>query len=164
MQIQKRIRSVDERSPHWHMWSANSASITSPSHWPSSRNQWKRLGADMEFLASAVPQLQHKCGGAYRQTKAFQTSNRVLFFVTENRFFLTFRHAASSEGKERKDGQKREKICPSFLSFSSDEAAWRNVRKNDFQFPNLVIVTKLSPLPEQNDDLRFCLPCEKCKW
>ena len=34
-------------------------------------------------------------------------------------------------------------------------------------FPNLAIVTKFSPLPEQNeqnDDLRFCLPCEKSEW
>ena len=31
-------------------------------------------------------------------------------------------------------------------------------------FPNLAIVTKFSPLPEQNDDLRFCLLCEKYEW
>ena len=34
----KRIRSVDER---WHLQSANSASITSPSHWPCG-NVWVR--------------------------------------------------------------------------------------------------------------------------
>ena len=52
------------------MRSANSASITSPSHWPSSG----RLGAGMQRLASAGPQLQHERGGAYWQTKALQTS------------------------------------------------------------------------------------------
>ena len=31
-------------------------------------------GAGMQRLASAVSQLQHECGGAYRQTKAFQMS------------------------------------------------------------------------------------------
>ena len=63
----KKICSVDER---WHLRSANSASITSPSHWPSSG----RLGAGMQRLASAGPQLQHERGGAYWQTKASQTS------------------------------------------------------------------------------------------
>ena len=36
--------------------------------------QWRRLSAGMQCLASAGPKLQHKCGGAYSQTKAFQTS------------------------------------------------------------------------------------------
>ena len=36
--------------------------------------QWRRLGAGMQRLASAVPQLQHERGGAYWQTKALQTS------------------------------------------------------------------------------------------
>ena len=63
----KKICSVDER---WHLRSANSASITTPSHWPSSG----RLGAGMQRLASAGPQLQHERGGAYWQTKALQTS------------------------------------------------------------------------------------------
>ena len=34
-------------------------------------------------------------------------------------------------------------------------------------FANLAIVTKFSPLTvrqRQNDDLQFCLPCEKCEW
>ena len=62
----KKIRSVDKRSTHWHLRSANSASITSLAI------QWRRLGASMQRLASAVPQLQHKRGGAYWQTKAFQ--------------------------------------------------------------------------------------------
>ena len=35
--------------------------------------QWRRLGAGMQRLASAGPQLQHR-GGAYWQTKALQTS------------------------------------------------------------------------------------------
>ena len=34
----------------------------------------RRLGAGMQHLASAGPQLQHECGGAYWQTKALQTS------------------------------------------------------------------------------------------
>ena len=29
--------------------------------------QWRRLGAGMQRLASAVPQLQHERGGAYRR-------------------------------------------------------------------------------------------------
>ena len=36
--------------------------------------------------------------------------------------------------------------------------------QTNWGFTNLAIVTKFSPLPEQNDDLRFCLPCEKCEW
>ena len=62
--------SVDERSMHWHLRSANSALITSLAI------QWRCLGAGMQRLASAVPQLQHARGGAYRQTKvkAFQSS------------------------------------------------------------------------------------------
>ena len=64
----KKIRSVDERSTHWHLLSANSASITSLAI------QWRRLSADMQLLASSVPQLQHEGRGAYWQTKAFQTS------------------------------------------------------------------------------------------
>ena len=36
--------------------------------------QWRRLGAGMQRLASAGPQLQHERGGAYGQTKALQTS------------------------------------------------------------------------------------------
>ena len=36
--------------------------------------QWRRLGAGMQRLASAGPQLQHERGGAYWQTKAIQTS------------------------------------------------------------------------------------------
>ena len=62
--MKKKIRSVDER---WHLRSANSTSITSPSH-------CRRLGAGMQRLASAGPQLQHEGGGAYWQTKALQTS------------------------------------------------------------------------------------------
>ena len=71
----KEIRSVDERSTHlhWHLRSVNSVSITSPSHWPSSTSG-RRLGAGMQRLASAVSQQQPKRGGAYWQTKAFQTS------------------------------------------------------------------------------------------
>ena len=66
----KKMRLVDERSTHchWQLRSANSASITSPAI------QRRRLGAGMQRLASAVPQLQHERGGAYWQTKAFQTS------------------------------------------------------------------------------------------
>ena len=36
--------------------------------------QWRRLGAGVQRLASAGPQLQHERGGAYWQTKASQTS------------------------------------------------------------------------------------------
>ena len=61
-----RKSSIDKRSTHWHLRSANSASITSLAI------QWRHLGAGMQCLASAVPQLQRGHGGAYRQTKAFQ--------------------------------------------------------------------------------------------
>ena len=66
----KKIRSVDERSTHchWHLRSAKSASITLLAI------QRRRLGVDMQRLASSVPQLQHEGGGAYWQTKALQTS------------------------------------------------------------------------------------------
>ena len=66
----KKIRSVDER---WHLRSANSASITSPSHVHWRGDVWVP-GAGMQHLASAGPQLQHERGGAYWQTKALQTS------------------------------------------------------------------------------------------
>ena len=56
--------------------------------------QWRRLGAGVQRLASAGPQLQHERGGAYWQTKALP----------------------------------------------------RTVRQ------------------QQNNYLRFCLPCEKCEW
>ena len=36
--------------------------------------QWRRLGAGVQRLASAGPQLRHERGGAYWQTKALQTS------------------------------------------------------------------------------------------
>ena len=36
--------------------------------------QWRRLGAGVQRLASAGPQLQHERGGAYWRTKALQTS------------------------------------------------------------------------------------------
>ena len=35
---------------------------------------WRRLGAGMQRLVSAGPQLQYERGGAYWQTKALQTS------------------------------------------------------------------------------------------
>ena len=57
--------SVDERSTHWHLRSANSALITSLAI------HSRRLGVGMQYLASAVPQLQHERSGAYQQTKAF---------------------------------------------------------------------------------------------
>ena len=60
--------SVDERSTHWHLRNAKSASIASLAI------QWKRPGADMQRLACAVPELQHERGGAYPWTKAFQAS------------------------------------------------------------------------------------------
>ena len=52
----------------WHLQIANSACVDH------TIGQWRRLGAGMQRLASAVPQLQHQCGRAYWQTKAFQTS------------------------------------------------------------------------------------------
>ena len=64
----KKSRSVYEKYTHWHLRSVNLTSITSLAF------QWRRLGAGMQRLASAVPQLQHERGGAYWQTKAFQTS------------------------------------------------------------------------------------------
>ena len=62
----KKIRSVDER---WHLRSANSASITSPSH-----VHWR---GDVRVRACNIwlPQgYSMKRGGAYWQTKALQTS------------------------------------------------------------------------------------------
>ena len=64
-------RSVDERSTHWHSaegeLSVDHITITLTI-------QWRRLGAGMQRVSSAVLQLQHEGGGAYQQTKAFQTS------------------------------------------------------------------------------------------
>ena len=62
----KMVRST--KGQHTGICGANSASITSLAI------QWRRLGAGMQRLAFAVPKLQHERGGAYRQTKAFQTS------------------------------------------------------------------------------------------
>ena len=44
--------SVDERSTHWHLWSANSASVSSLA------TQWRRIRVGTQRLTSAVPQLQ----------------------------------------------------------------------------------------------------------
>ena len=66
----KKIRSVDER---WHLRSANSASITSQSHWPSSGDVWVRA-CNVWLPRGPQLQLQHERGGAYWQTKALQTS------------------------------------------------------------------------------------------
>ena len=69
--VQMQKGSVEERSTEntmLHLESANSTSITSQAI------QWRRLGACIQRLISAVPQLQHEHGGAYRQPKAFQTS------------------------------------------------------------------------------------------
>ena len=64
---EKKICSVDER---WHAeceLSVDHITITLAI-------RWRRLGAGMQRLASAEPQLQHERGGAYWQTKALQTS------------------------------------------------------------------------------------------
>ena len=48
---------------------------------------------------------------------------------------------------------------------SAPAKAWtRWCRLANKGFQNLVIVTKCSLFPEQNEGLRFCLPCEKCEW
>ena len=64
----KKIRSVDEK---WRLRSANSASVD---HITITLTMWRRLGASLQRLASAGPQLQQERGGAYWQTKALQTS------------------------------------------------------------------------------------------
>ena len=91
----KKIRSVNERSTHWHLRSANSASITS-------------LGHPVETSG---------CGHATFGFGSAPATAWTWWCILANKGFL---------------------ILP--------------------------IVTKFSPLPEQNDDLRFCLPCEKCEW
>ena len=93
----KKIRSVDER---WHLRSANSASITSPSHWPC---------ADVWVRACVwLPQ-------------GPSDSMNVVVHI----------------GKQR---LCKPRDCHQILTSS------RTVRQR------------------QNDDLRFCLPCEKCEW
>ena len=70
VQMKKKIRSVDKRC---HLRSANSASITSQSHWPSSGEVWVRA-CNVWLPQGPQLQLQHEHGGAYWQTKALQTS------------------------------------------------------------------------------------------
>ena len=95
----EKIRSVDER---WHLRSANSASITSLSHWPSSGDVWVR--ACNVWLAQ---------GPSY-------SVNAVVHI-----------------GKQR---LYKPRDCHQILTSS------RTVRQR------------------QINDLRFCLPCEKCEW
>ena len=95
---EKKVRSVDER---WHLRSANSASITSPSHWPSSGNVWVRA------FNVWLPQ-----GPSY--------SMNVVVHIGKQRLY-------------------KPRDCHQILTSS------RTVRQR------------------QNDDLRFCLPCEKCE-
>ena len=64
-------RKVNTLPGHWHRRSANSASITSLAI------QWRRLGAGMQRLASAVPQLQHECIGGNQQNKRFSKTSRL---------------------------------------------------------------------------------------
>ena len=99
---EKIIRSVDER---WHLRSANSASITSPSHvhWPCGRGDiWVRA------CNVWLPQ-----GPSY--------SMNVVVHI----------------GKQR---LCKPRDCHQILT------SYRTVRQR------------------QNDDLRFCLRCEKCEW
>ena len=95
----KKIRSVDES---WHLRSANSASITSPSHWPSSGDVWVR--AYNVWL---------------RQGPSY--SMNVVVHIGKQRLY-------------------KPRDCHQILTSS------RTVRQR------------------QNDNLRFCLPCEKCEW
>ena len=67
--MNKKVRSVDER---WHLRSANSALITSQSHWPSSGDVWVRA-CNVWLPQDPQLQLQHE-RGAYWQTKVLQTS------------------------------------------------------------------------------------------
>ena len=101
VQMQEKIRSVDERSTHWHLRSANSASIRSLAI------QWRRLGAGMQRLASAVRQLQNEGGGEYWQTKAFQTSrlspNSHLFLSKMTTYGFVYREkSVKGEGDARR--------------------------------------------------------------
>ena len=96
--MRKKIRSVDER---WHLRSANSASITSPSHWPSG-DVWVRA------CNVWLPQ-----GPSY--------SMNVVVHIGKQRLY-------------------KPRDCHQILTSS------RTVRQR------------------QNDDLRCCLPCEKCEW
>ena len=98
----KKIRSVDER---WHLRSANSASITSPSH-----VHWTCGRGDVWVRACNVwlPQ-----GPSY--------SMNVVVHISKQRLC-------------------KPRDCHQILTSS------RTVRQR------------------QNDDLRFCLPCEKCEW
>ena len=95
---EKTIRSVDER---WHLWSANSASITSPSHWPCG-DVWVRA------CNVWLPQ-----GPSYSMNVVVHS------------------------GKQR---LCKPRDCHQILTSS------RTVRQR------------------RNNDLRFCLPCEKCEW
>ena len=97
----KKICSVDER---WHLRSANSASITSPSHWPSSGDVWVRA------CNVWLPQ-----GPSY--------SMNVVVRIGKQRLY-----------------KFKPRDCHQILTSA------RTVRLR------------------QNDNLRFCQPCEKCEW
>ena len=95
----KKICSVEER---WHLRSANSVSITSPSHWLSSGDAWVRA-----------------CNVWLPRGPSYSINVVVRF------------------GKQR---LYKPRYCHQILTSS------RTVRLR------------------QNDDLRFCQPCEKCEW
>ena len=95
----KKIRSVDER---WYPRSANSASTTSPSHWPSSGDVWVRA------CNVWLPQ-----GPSYSMNAVVHIGKQRLY---------------------------KPRDCHQILTSS------RTMRQR------------------QNDDLRFCLSCEKCEW
>ena len=86
----------------WHLRSANSASTTSPSHWPSSGDVWVRA------CNVWLPQ-----GPSY--------SMNVVVRIGKQRLY-------------------KPRDCHQILTST------RTVRLR------------------QNDDLRFCQPCEKCEW
>ena len=74
--------------------------------------QWRHLGVGMQRLASAVPQLRDEHGGAYWQTKAFQTSqplfpNKMTICGSVYRVYLCLRkvwmvRATQASARKRK--------------------------------------------------------------
>ena len=64
----------DKKNPFGRRKVASAECELSVDHITITLAKWRRLGAGMQRLASAGPQLQHERGGAYWQTKALQTS------------------------------------------------------------------------------------------
>ena len=63
-------KSANEKNPFGRRKVASAECKLSVDHITITLAMWRRLGACMQCLASAGPQLQHERGGAYWQTKA----------------------------------------------------------------------------------------------